>query len=111
MLGGFLYGGNMKIPDKVRIGSMIYTVAQSDKTLVVNGKECKGMIDYQRHTIDVNNAVQDLQGCEQTFLHEIVHGIIDSRSITIDGSDIELEVDEIAMGLHQVILDNRDMFT
>ncbi len=100
----------MKIPEKVRIGSMIYPVIQSDKILIVDHKECKGKIDYERHTIEVNNYVQDLQGCEQTFLHEIVHGIVDSRAISLDNSDTELVVDELAMGLHQLILDNPEIF-
>lgn len=100
----------MKIPDKVRIGSMVYGVTQSDKTLIVDQRECKGKIDYHYHTIEINNALQDLQGCEQTFLHEIVHGIIDSRAISLDNDDTELVVDEIAMGLHQLIKDNPEIF-
>jgi hypothetical protein len=99
----------LNIPEKVRIGSMTYPVTQSDKTLIVNGRECKGRIDYNMHTIEINNVVQDLQGCEQTLLHEIVHGIIDDRAISLDG-DTEEVVDGLAMGLHQLIKDNPEIF-
>ena len=94
----------------VRIGSSDYSVIISSETLVVDRQECKGMIDYEFHEIKINNEIQDKQGQEQTFLHELVHGIIKERSLDLQNSDEETIVDEIALGLHQVIRDNSEIF-
>ena len=94
----------------VRIGSSDYSVIISSETLVVDRQESKGMIDYEFHEIKINNEIQDKQGQEQTFLHELVHGIIKERSLDLQNSDEETIVDEIALGLHQVIRDNAEIF-
>lgn len=98
----------MKIPSKVRIGSINYSVKCSPDKLILDNKECAGLIDYNYHNIKINNEVQDNQGQEQTFLHELLHGIIDERNIEV--KDEETIVDEIAKGLHQVIRDNIEIF-
>lgn len=100
----------MNIPKIVRIGSVTYDVIVSDETLVVDRQECKGLIDYEFHKIKINNLVQDKQGQEQTFLHELVHGIVRARSLDLENSDEETIVDEIALGLHQVVKDNSIIF-
>ncbi|WP_338627619.1 hypothetical protein QJR52_06975 [Clostridium baratii] len=100
----------MNIPNKIRIGSVNYDVTVSDETLVVNRQECKGLIDYEFHKIKINNSVQDKQGQEQTFLHELVHGIVRARSLDLENSDEETITNEIALGLHQVIKDNSIIF-
>lgn len=100
----------MNIPEKVRIGSMDYIVKLTDETIVLNSRECKGMIDYEFHEIKINNQVQDKQSQEQTFLHELIHGIIRERNLDLQNSDEEIITDEIAVGLHQVIRDNPEIF-
>lgn len=100
----------MNIPEKVRIGSIDYIVKLTNETIVLNRQECKGMIDYEFHEIKINNTVQDIQGQEQTFLHELVHGMIRERNLDLQNSDEETIVDEIAIGLHQIIRDNLDIF-
>lgn len=100
----------MNIPNKVRIGSADYEVKQEDKTITINSVQCKGMIDYEYHEIKIDTSIQDKQGMEQTFLHELVHGIVRERSLDLQNSDDETIVDEIAMGLHQVIRDNANIF-
>ncbi|WP_346880566.1 hypothetical protein [Clostridium sp. UBA3061] len=101
----------MNIPNKVRIGSADYEVKQEDKTITINSAQCKGMIDYEYHEIKIDTSIQDKQGMEQTFLHELVHGIVRERSLDLQNSDDETIVDEIAMGLHQVIRDNIEIFS
>lgn len=101
----------MNIIDKVRIGSMYYNIKLTDETLVLNGRECKGMIDYEFHEIKINNKVHDSQGQEQTFLHELIHGIIRERNLDLENSNEETIVDEIATGLHQIIKDNPGIFS
>ena len=98
------------IPNTVRIGSADYEVELTDEVLVMNSQQLKGVIDYEFHEIKISNTVQDRQGQEQTFLHELVHGIIDERSLNLAESDDETIVDEIAKGLHQVIRDNPEIF-
>jgi hypothetical protein len=99
----------MLIPDIIRIGSYDYKTNIVDKQIILNGQQCKGMIDYEFHTIEIDNSVQDIQGQEQTFLHELIHGIVYSRSLEL-GEDLEKIVDEISIGLHQVIKDNPKIF-
>lgn len=100
----------MNIPEKVRIGSCDYDIKLTYETIVLNTRECKGMIDYEFHEIKVNNTVQDKQGQEQTFLHELIHGIIRERNLDLQNVDEETITDEIAVGLHQVIRDNPEIF-
>lgn len=100
----------MNIPAKIRIGSMNYSVVLTDKTILKGSQQCYGHIDWEQHIIEIDKALQDVQGQEQTFLHEIVHGIIHERNLDMQNMDEEIVVDELAMGLHQVILDNPDIF-
>lgn len=100
----------MKIPDSIRIGSMDYKVELVNAPLVLDGKEVCGMIEYMNHTIKVRTDCNDIQAQEQTFLHEIVHGIIYERNLDIRNSDEETIVDEIATSLHQIIRDNPIIF-
>lgn len=96
----------MNIPKIVRIGSMDYSVKMTDETIVLDRRECKGMIDYEFHEIKISNVAQDRQGQEQTFLHELLHGIVRERNLDLQNTDDEIIIDEIAVGLHQVIRDN-----
>lgn len=101
----------MKIPNTVKVGSMIYSVVVGDEVLVIDCKTCKGTIEYEKHLIKINNVVQDSQGMEQSFLHELIHAIVRERNIVLDGTNEDLEVDEIARGLHGIIVDNPGIFT
>ena len=100
----------MYIPKTIRIGSYDYAVNQTNKTLVINAKQCKGTIDYNYHTIDIDTSIQDRQGQEETLLHELFHGIVNERNLDLTNSNEEIIVEELARGLHQVIRDNPDMF-
>ena len=100
----------MNIPSAVRIDSMDYKVCISDKVLLCDVQRAYGHIDYERHIIEIDETLQDKQGQEQTFLHELVHGIISERNLDLEKADEETIVDEIAKGLHQVIRDNPGIF-
>ncbi|WP_271810549.1 hypothetical protein [Clostridium beijerinckii] len=100
----------MNIPGKVRIGSIDYEVIIEDNTIVLDAVQCKGKINYEFHKISIDSSIQDKQGQEQTFLHELVHGIVEERSLDLKQDDEETIIDEIAIGLHQVIRDNPDIF-
>jgi len=101
-------GGNMIIPEVVRIGSSDYEVEFTDNPIVVDHKECYAAIDYNNHTIEISNQLGDIQTQEQSFLHELFHGIVRDRALEIQ--DEEFVVDELAKAMHQVIRDNKIMF-
>lgn len=100
----------MNIPECVRIGSNYYEVELTDEPLILDNIVCRGLIEHYNHVISISTNFGDIQQQEQTFLHEIVHGIVNERSINLKEDDEEFIVDEIAKGLHQVILDNPHMF-
>lgn len=98
----------MNIPRTIRIGSVDYTVEKTDEYLKLDGKQCLGIIDYEKQTIRIANNLQHKQRQEQTFLHEVVHAI--TREFKIDfNEEEETIVDKLALGLHQVIRDNLDV--
>ena len=98
----------MIIPEIVRIGSFDYEVEFTDNPIVVEHKECFAAIDYDNHLIQINKELGDIQMHEQSFLHEMFHGILRDRAIEVE--DEELVVEELAKGLHQIIRDNQKMF-
>lgn len=100
----------MEIPSKVRIGSVDYEIVIEDKTIVLDAVQCKGQIDYDYHKINIDSSIQDKQGQEQTFLHELIHGIVRERSLDLEKVDEENIVDGLAVGLHQIIRDNPQIF-
>jgi len=100
----------MIIPEVVRIGSCDYEVILTDKVTLKESHQCYGHIDWEHHVIEIDKTLQDVQGLEHTFLHELVHGIVYERSLDLENSDEETIADELAKGLHQVIRDNPEMF-
>ena len=99
----------MKIPSKVRVGSIDYTINSKDERQILNARQCYGVIDYEYHTIELDSGIQDIQGLERTFLHELVHAIVKEHKINLEG-DSEEVTDKLAYGLHQVIRDNPSIF-
>lgn len=99
----------MKIPSKVRVGSIDYTINSKDERQILNTRQCYGVIDYEYHTIELDSGIQDGQGLERTFLHELVHAIVKEHKIDLE-DDFEEVTDKLAYGLHQVIRDNPSIF-
>lgn len=95
----------MTIPEKIRIGSVDYTVEKTDEYLKLDQDQCAGIIDFEKQSIKIANNVQHEQRQEQTFLHELIHGIVHEYHVDFE-DDEEKIVDTIALGLHQVIRDN-----
>ena len=99
----------MKIPSKVRVGSIDYTINSKDERQILNTRQCYGVIDYEYHTIELDSGIQDGQGLERTFLHELVHVIVKEHKIDLE-DNFEEVTDKLAYGLHQVIRDNPSIF-
>ena len=98
----------MIIPEVIRIGSCDYLVEFTDDAILVDHQECYADIDYNLHKIHISNKLGDIQTQEQSFLHEVFHGIF--RDMAIEVEDEEFVVDELAKALHQIIRDNPEMF-
>lgn len=97
----------MEIRDKVKIGSVEYQVIRTDKPVLLDNKVCNGIIDYENLFIEIStNRANQRQ--EETFIHEILHGIIHERNLILE--DEEMIVEEISTGLYQFIKDNPKIF-
>ena len=99
----------MQIPKQVRIGSIDYDVVDPGEAILFNGQQCYGMIDFVDSQIYLDTTIQGKQKLELTFLHEVVHGMLQSRSLD-EAAANETLVDEIAIALHQLIRDNPKIF-
>lgn len=97
----------MNIPKKLKIGGVSYTVKFVD-TVTMGNQVCYGKISYDSSAIELSNKNLGIQCKEMTFLHEILHGIAYQANLTI--TDEEQVIDTLAKGLHQVILDNPNVF-
>lgn len=100
----------MLIPESIRVGSCFYNVELTDEPILLGNQLCYGLCDTEKHEITVNTNLQDIQGQEKTFLHELFHAMVNERSLDLENSDTETIVDELAIALHQVILDNPEIF-
>lgn len=98
----------MKIPEKLKIGGLIYDVKREEKVIFDN-RIAYGKIDRDKAIIVIASDVQGEQGMKQTFLHEMLHGIAKYFAITELDENEEI-IDKLAWGLHMVIADNPDMF-
>ena len=104
----------MIIPEVVRVGSVEYEVKMSDTPLIQDGTQLLGLCDYYSHTIFIDNTMQDEQSQEITFLHELTHAMLFERKLHLEQyveyNVMEFIVDTIAFALHQIVLDNPEIF-
>jgi len=96
----------MNIPDKVKIGGIIYDVkivAKPDRC----DKDVDGNINYSEGVISISNGFGESKDYKEYILiHEIVHGIFNLMCIEKN----EELVEKIGKGLHAFIKDNPEMF-
>ena len=92
------------ITDKVKIGSIVYSIIETDKALLLDHRECCGIIHYEEANIEIQKNRNE-QKKEQTWWHEVIHGITRERGIDF-GSNDELFTDELAKALHALMVDN-----
>lgn len=95
----------MQISDKIKILGMDYAIEQVD---VISREELIiAKIDYLKQKIYVLTDIGP-QKKEQAILHEIIHGIF--NALGHDYTDEQL-TQSFACALHQVIVDNKDLFS
>lgn len=96
------------LPEKVKIGSVDYTVTEAAHRNAESNETLCGEIDYFQAVIYINETGTK-QTKEQTLLHEIVHGIL----ITMGKGELnedEAFVDGLSYNLHQLLTDNHLYF-
>lgn len=98
----------MNIPETVRIGSIDYKIELTKAPIVLDYKQCNGIIDYTQSKIILDSNTLEQQQLELTLLHEIVHGMLHDRGLEEQSN--EPLVDAIAYALHQLIRDNSAIF-
>lgn len=102
----------MNIQGKVRIGSMDYDVILTDEKIISqDGEECLGLTDHNLHEIKISTNLQNEQGQEKTFLHELIHAMIKERNLDFEWNTEEILAEDLSAILYQVIRDNPEMFT
>ena len=89
-----------------RIGNMFYKVVYEEK-LILNGQQCLGFIDYDSHTIKIDDKVQDSQNFKLTLIHEITHGLLYENGL--HDLNTEENVDAISKALYQFCIDYMDI--
>lgn len=94
------------LPDKVIIGCYEYQVVETDDPIIVSGKECTGEINYRTKVIRIQKSGISEQVKEQTFWHEVVHGIFEYRTINPEKNNEESTTEELARGLYGLMKAN-----
>jgi len=98
------------IPDKIKVGGMVYSVQLTDETLLIDNRACKGLIEYDSQVIKINTTMHGIQSQEQTFCHELIHAMVRERNIDW-GENNEEYTEELAKVMYQVLKDNNIDFT
>lgn len=92
---------------KIEIDGCNFEVMYSKEPIIVDNKTCYGSIDYDASTISIDNNVSEYTK-NVSLLHEIVHGILDSRGFHEESSDEEL-VEQTARCLYATLLHSPDL--
>lgn len=94
-----------QIPNRVKVGAVTYPVALVDEIVYEDGSKAWGDIDFREPRIQIATSGQAESRRPNTFLHEVVHAILERTG------DEELNTDEafvsrFANQLAQVFVDN-----
>lgn len=93
----------MKIPSKVKIGGITFNTQIAESRAVENGF-LFGEITYMDSKIYLNEKISP-KVMQQTFLHEVIHGILRVMGRK-DLNEDEYFVDGLSMNIYQVMIDN-----
>jgi len=93
----------MIIPRSVKIGALTYKVNITEN--LVLGCDYGGEILYD--SLNINIRPMAPERMEQSFLHEVCHGIFDHLGYV---EHDEKKIDELAGSLHELIVANPEMF-
>lgn len=96
----------MNIPDKVKIGNINYEIVKTQNELIFEDEPVDGTISFEESKIELNTSNKSEQYIEETFIHEMVHGIFNYMGI----NQSEKLVDKVTKGFHQLVIDNPGIF-
>ena len=94
-----------KIPNKIKIGDVCYTIRKEKKPFKTSIKEDKDdTIGEIRYTNRVIRVMTNDKRCKHILLHEVLHAIL--YFMVEDSKQNEKFIDVILGGLRMVIVDN-----
>lgn len=92
---------------RVEIDGCNFEVIYCKEPIIVDSRTCYGSIDYDTSIISIDANVSEYTK-NVSLLHEIVHGILDSRGFHEESSDEEL-VEQVARCLYSTLLHSSDL--
>ena len=92
---------------KIEIDGCNFEVMYTKETIIVDSKTCYGCIDYDTSIISIDDNVSEYTK-SVSLLHEIVHGILDSRGFHEESTDEDF-VEQIARCLYSTLLHSPDL--
>lgn len=101
----------MSIPIQVKIGGMLYDVQVTNEVLLLDNRQCKGLIDYEHQSIKIaDETVHSEQSQQVTFWHELIHAFVYERQLEWPEDKNELWTEELARCMHAFCVDNNLKF-
>lgn len=94
----------MNIPKTIKVGGVTYTVDYVDH-LLMDTTEVFGICDIRESTIHLLSSLRPQQ-MEITFIHELIHAILNHCDLDQDEHAVEI----LAQALYMVIEDNPGIF-
>lgn len=105
----------MKLPNELYIVGKKYKIIYCDKPSEVDYKKREalwGQIDYWSRTIRVyKGAETTVEDVLHTLMHEVIHAVTDHLKIRFDDDKEEDIVDLLALGITNVLIDNKFNFS
>ena len=92
---------------KIEIDGCNFEVLYTKEPIIVDNKTCYGRIDYDLSNIVIDDSVSDFTK-NVSLLHEIVHGILDSRGFHEESADEDF-VEQVARCLYSTLLHSPDL--
>jgi len=93
----------MKLPNKVKIGPVVFDVELVKKLNEENGDHLDGDIDYRHAKIKIYSGnAKDVM--RHILLHEVLHGVINDS--WPENAPSEADITRIASALSAMLLDN-----
>ena len=92
---------------KIEIDGCNFEVMYTKEPIIVDNKTCYGSIDYDTSIISIDANVSEYTK-NVSLLHEVIHGILDSRGFHEESSDEEL-VEQVARCLYSTLLHSPEL--
>ena len=92
---------------KIEIDGCNFEVMYSKELIIVDNKTCYGSIDYDASTVSIDANMSEYTK-NVSLVHEIVHGILDSRGFHEESADEDF-VEQVARCLYSTLLHSPDL--